>query len=155
MAWSPDGRLIAGREWDGDGGVVIWDAKTGKLLRRIGAKAGVDSFAWSPDGSRMVLGGWRGSWIRDVGSGEAVLTLSTDPLREGSSRFLALAWSPDGERVAAGGEDGLVHIFAAGTGELLRTLDLHDALVRSLAWSPNGRQLVSAGADGVAIVMTP
>ena len=64
----------------------------------------------------------------------------------------AVAWSPDGTSVAAAGAEGTVDILHARTGELLRSLDGHDARVNGIAFSPNGPLLGTTGEDGFARV---
>ena len=52
--WSPDGRFVAGG--DAAGAAVVWDARTGRVARRLGpASAAVVEAAFSPDGRRLVV----------------------------------------------------------------------------------------------------
>jgi WD40 repeat protein len=54
VALSPDGRLVAATE---DEGALVWEAATGRLLRRF--KAGDSStrpLAFTPDGRRLLAG---------------------------------------------------------------------------------------------------
>lgn len=58
VAWSPDGRLLAGATADG---VVVWEAKTGRELARLDEHRGyVEQVLWSPDGTRLISGGTDG-----------------------------------------------------------------------------------------------
>jgi hypothetical protein len=49
---------------------------------------------------------------------------------------------------ATGGDDGLVKLWSARTGELVRTLTAHRGAVRGLAFAPDGVTLTSVGDDG-------
>ena len=52
--WDPDGRFVAGG--DGDGGAVVWNARTGKVAQRLGEPAGnVMGAEFSPDGDRLLV----------------------------------------------------------------------------------------------------
>src|SRR5262245_44247001 len=68
MVLLPDGKavLTAG----GDGTVRVWDAATGKALRRFGAfRSTVQSIALSPDGKRLAVGSVRGA-VFEVATGK-------------------------------------------------------------------------------------
>jgi WD40 repeat protein len=56
-----------------------------------------------------------------------------------------LAVSPDGTIVATSGYDGMVRLWDAESGRLLRVLVGHDSYVYGMAWSADGRYLASAG----------
>lgn len=56
-----------------------------------------------------------------------------------------LALSPDGAIVATSGYDGMVRLWDAVGGRLLRVLVGHDSYASGLAWSADGRYLASTG----------
>lgn len=62
FCFSPDGRHVAG----GGDAVTLWDARTGKIVRRIDPRVrGAMSLAFSPDGRTLAVGtadGWLGLW---------------------------------------------------------------------------------------------
>jgi WD40 repeat protein len=96
LAFSPDsGRLACG----GEGGVGLYDVRTGKLDRTLKSDDIVTSLAFLPGGKRLASGGWdRSIRLWDVSSGEEVLTLSG-----AEQAVYGVAFSPDGEALAAVG----------------------------------------------------
>ncbi|MBN1342924.1 MAG: TIR domain-containing protein, partial [Phycisphaerae bacterium] len=63
------------------------------------------------------------------------------------SAVQAVAWSQDADLLAVGGSDGIVRLYRAADGRLLRTLEGHRDWVRSVAFDPRGRALASGSDD--------
>jgi WD40 repeat protein len=61
--------------------------------------------------------------------------------------YCVVAFSPDGRLLASGGADAKVKLWEVASGQEVRTLRGHKALVWSVAFSPDGRLLASGGAD--------
>jgi WD40 repeat protein len=62
LSWSPDGHLLAIAPEFWDPVVWIWDAGTGAGLAALeGHTDHVKTVAWSPDGSRLAMGGADGT----------------------------------------------------------------------------------------------
>jgi WD40 repeat protein/mono/diheme cytochrome c family protein len=74
----------------------------------------VQAVAYSPDGSKVVLGSVGEARLYDAKDGKRLATLGG----HGGAVFAA-AFSPDGARVATGGFDGQVRIFDVKDGKLL------------------------------------
>lgn len=143
------GRLPAGTKYLGPGAVRLWDARTGRLLRRLGDPAEqVMAAAVSPDGRRVAAGGGvdggKGAvHVWDAATGAPVWSVG------GAAReVLAVAFAADGSLVAAAGADGLVQIRDAGTGVAVRTLDGQKGGATAVAFSPAGDVLYCGQAHG-------
>lgn len=134
MAWSPDSRLWAVGD---EGGYVEIHTVTGEKVASLHDQTGVNSLAWSPDGSE--LAGAKTLWHAD---GATLNTLDTQ-----SENVSSVAWSPDGRLFASGGSDLLVHLWAPD-GKPLGLLQGHKGPVEVVAWSPDGSLLASASDDG-------
>ncbi|QEH37910.1 ECF RNA polymerase sigma factor SigE [Aquisphaera giovannonii] len=158
LSFSPDGRTLASGSWDGT--VKFWDAATGEASASFAPiradQAGVLSVAYSPDGSRLVLGTDNG-WIvlRD-------LVENRDLLREKvqTGRVYGLAFAPDGRTFAAADfEAPVVSIRDAGTGRERRRLTYQATQIFQgpLAFSRDGKRLAVGvtprSSDGERIVI--
>jgi Tol biopolymer transport system component len=145
-AWSSTGARLAA-DWRSRLHVI--DPATG-LVTDLASMAGVDSPpAWSPDGTRIVLGVTDGSIdVVDVRTGErsVLAELPGDDL----DSIDALAWSPDGSRLAVFSdvEPGTGRLFVLNAdGSDIRVV-AEEELVIHLDWSPDGSRIVFA-ADAV------
>ena len=71
------------------------------------------------------------------------------PLAEdrGGGRSYGCVFSPDGDLVAAASHNSQIRLYAADTGDLVRTLKGHTDAVQSVQFSRDGNWLVSGGAD--------
>jgi WD40 repeat protein len=102
LAYSPDGRWIAGG--DDDGAVQVWDAATGKRAFTLkGHGFAVGRVAFSRDGRRLASGdtgdlGQVKVW--DLESRQELLSLPAS-----GSSLIDLGFSPDGLRLAAAFDD--------------------------------------------------
>jgi len=153
-----DGRFAvglreAGAKGIGPGAVRIWDARTGRLLRRLGDPAEqIMAVALSPDGGLVAGGGGRPD-------GKGVVRLWT--IADGSptwstadqdAEVLAVAFAPDGSSFASAGADGLIRIRDPQTGTAVRTLPGHGRGATSLAYSVDGANLACGAGDGTAVL---
>src|SRR5262245_15487417 len=62
--------------------------------------------------------------------------------------FNSVTWSPDSRMIATGSDDSNIRLWDIAGGELARTLEGHQGLVRSVAWSGDGQWLASGAQDG-------
>jgi WD40 repeat protein len=107
MALSPDGAVLAtGGKW-----VHLWDARTGKSLRRLyGHLKRTQSITFSADGRLVISGGSYGTTnIWEVAKGRHLVTLFAFPeRRNGSLEENWLAYHPDGYYDGSPGVDRLL-----------------------------------------------
>jgi WD40 repeat protein len=148
IALSPDQTALASCSAT-DNTAKLWRASDGVMQRTLAAHvAGVNSCAFSPDGSMLATAG-------DVnfGSGDVqvklwnvatatVIRTFASPLQTSYS----VSFSPDGSMLAAGqGSD--VTIWRVSDGSVVRTLTGHAFTVFAVAWSPDGQTIASGSGD--------
>ena len=98
----------------------------------------VHSVAFSPDGKRLVAGGFHMTLrLWDAVTGKELYTR-----RKHRRSVVSVAFSPDGKRIASGSDDGYVMLWDASTGEVLLAFR-----GRVIAFSPDGKTLASASED--------
>ena len=144
LAYSPDGRLLAGTGEDGTQ-IDIWDTQTRRRSARLTGHTGlVYSVAFSGDGRLLAsASGDRTVRVWDVAAAKcvAVLTGHTDEV-------FSAVFHPDGKRLASAGRDRAIWLWDLATGQEVARLEGHTNYVFSLAFSPDGTSLVSGSGDG-------
>lgn len=161
---SPDGSLLATGSSDRrfavrtlkasdhgvqPGAVRLWDARTGRLLRRLGDPTDqVMAVAISPDGKRVASGGAsaRGSGV--VRLCEAATGAALWSVDDHAAEVLAVAFAPNGSRLASAAADGLIKLRDPRTGSVVRTFGDHQGGATSLAFSADGATLVCGEGQG-------
>jgi len=142
LAISAGGGKVACGTYNGsilDASILLWDAKTGTLLRAIGARPSTNDLHFSPtQSSRLVSEG--GSLLEyDVDTGQLYRT---------SPGRMFCQFSPDGRTIATTRNPGLhVVLLDAESGEVRLTLVGHQSYVRRISWSPDGSKLASGSED--------
>jgi WD40 repeat protein len=146
IAFTADGLLATARSsW-----ITLYDLATGQTLGRFGEGADIRSLAWSADGKTLLSVDRSGK-----------LTLWTIKLRTAGARLRAsvhapsrsAAFSPDGKTIVSCEVlERTVKIRDGATGEVVATLEGHDAPVATVAWSPDGK-LIASGADDANVTI--
>lgn len=62
-----------------------------------------------------------------------------------------MMFSPDGQRLYSGGMDGHIRLWEASSGELIKTFDKQDYLIRSLVFSQDGQTIISGSDQRIKI----
>ncbi|MGI9065944.1 MAG: caspase family protein [Pyrinomonadaceae bacterium] len=148
--FNSDGHVLA--ILDSMGTVSLWDTATGNKLRDVTTNdRTVTSFAFSPDGRTLAIGGENSStnletvglavfW--DIASGRQVGVI------EHGKSVTQVAFSRDGRLLASSSTDNTIKIWDVGLQRELRNLVGHNASINSIDFSPNSRLLASASDDG-------
>jgi WD40 repeat protein len=158
VAFSPDGRRMIASNGDWDNNAAIFDVQTGARLRTLkGHSKLVFSVAYSPDGSKVLTGGYDGTariWNAATGAQLNLLRLDS------ASGVRNVQFSSDGTRAFTGHLDGSIAIWSTATGARIATLiagqDGEWVVITAEGFfdaSPKGSQLIHvvAGVDVVTI----
>jgi WD40 repeat protein len=143
VAVSPDGALVATAA--GEGGVRLYDARTGALSRALG-DVGDRCVVFSPDGRTIAAAGFHMDkllGVYDVATGKRVLALAGHTEWEVD----AIAFSPDGKLLASTGTDKQVLVFDLASGQLRHQLKNQPQRSPTIAFSPDGKSLACGGGD--------
>jgi len=191
VAFSPCGKRLATSGFDG--AAIMWDARTGEAeLRMQGGQGGEAwAIAFTADGARVASGSairstdlfdaTNGAWLRTVGVGDIVTSMSFSPTAisilatAGESNEIHLwnmdsgemvreiegcSWiaifSPDGRTIAtasAAHDARDVKLMDAESGEMRFRMVGHTGDICTVSWCPyDGSKLVSGGGDGTCKV---
>jgi RNA polymerase sigma factor (sigma-70 family) len=133
LAFSPDGRRLAGGGTSGDRvHLAVWDLPEGRLLHRWDWPKGrdphsdVECLAFAPDGSRLAAAVFRQSsaYLWDLTDGRQVARLA-------HNEVYGLSFSPDGSTLATAGWDEVVRFWETDSGELRRQVKVADQARRA------------------------
>jgi WD40 repeat protein len=113
------------------------------------------SVALSPDGARALAGFHDGTIaIWQAASGTLAGRWSVPPggtLTGDQSGYrdsaLAVTWSPDGKGVLSGSRSGMVQLWDAGSGKLVRSFEGHKDIVTCVVFTADGRYAISGSFD--------
>jgi WD40 repeat protein len=147
VAISPDGKTAVSGGLDGV--VKLWDAQAGRPLRTVLAisNAPIRALAFSPDGSRIVIGaGDKLARIIRTGDWSVIRKLEG---HHGS--VMAVAFSLDGRRVVTGSFDNTVIVWDAETGlPISKPMRHRGPFWYAVTFSNDGRTVVTGCDDATA-----
>jgi WD40 repeat protein len=151
LTYSPDGKYLASGSFQE---VVLWDAQTGLLRRRLGGFADrVVALAFSPDGKLLATGGGVPTADGEIKVFEVATGKQVVEIKNGhSDTVFGVSFSPDGKILATCGADKFVKTFEIPSGKFLKAFEGHTHHVLAVGWKGDGKLLASAGADNVVKV---
>ncbi len=148
LEWAPDGLRLGYLVGDANARRIgIYDLRSGQeYLLPSEVAAGVEHFAWSPDGQSLLFDLWEGAEQRVYRMG-----VHGNDLRQ-LTHFdsWAGAWSADGTKILVGAQDGLYMLSSRGQ----QLQQLTNVPTRSFRWSADGEWITytTAAASTAATV---
>ncbi len=148
---SPNGKTIATEVSDET--VLLWNASTGKLLRKLERDGkGHYRALFSPDGAIVATSSGTPSGrsnktinLWDVSTGKLLNTLAES---NNAFSFSNKCFSPDGKSIATWKLGSLdVSLWDVGTGQLANTFTAHEDSVNTVQFSPDGKIIATGGQD--------
>jgi WD40 repeat protein len=156
IAPSPDGRLVVVADSKTEKSLLLLDAATGRLVRRLATPAKPEVLAFSPDSATLAVAD-DGPVVRlyDVatGSERASFHAAVPSVERSLQGILALAFSPDGKTLYAGSRPGHILRWRLPTAEAAAPLSgkaadvasVRSAAVTGIFPAPDGQSVVSVG----------
>lgn len=149
LSLSPDGTLLAAATGaPGQAGEVrVFEYASGKVVATpFRGGDNVLSVAFSPDGSRLVVGAADGR-LRVVQTSDWKVTVE---VTAHSDWITAVAWNEEGTQVATASRDHTAKVFdLTKGGKRIATFSGHSKTVRGVAFHPKGDQVISCGDKGM------
>ena len=142
LAFSPDGRILA--SGNADGNITLYDRITGTEKTLIGRNTEyITSLAFSPDGKILASSNREGT-IRlwDAITGEAKSTLMNEAGHN-------LSFTPDGDTLVIVSSGDKISLWNSDTGEHKKTFAMHpDCAAIGTAFSPDGKTVAVGSVNG-------
>ena len=144
VKFSPDGRTVLSSSEV----AMLWELSSKKVSILKGHIRAVSSAAFSPDGQRIVTGGWdHTARIWEVPKHEEPVLLT------GHQKIVrSVAFSSDSERIVTASVDQTARVWEAPSGKELLLLRGHAGAVYSAALSADDQRIVTGSGDRTAKV---
>ena len=146
--FSPDGTILAVVTSDRPEEVRLYEAETGRELRKVALAARLVRLAFSPDGKQLATTE-RDNAVRlyDVANANRIWSHIVKLTNIYENYTSAVAFSPDGKTIAAGATDHRIYLMNPSTGEEIGQLTGHHWYPWTLAFTANSKMLYSSGWD--------
>jgi WD40 repeat protein len=150
VALSPNGQIIASAGNYREN--VLWDACTGRELRRVSTCEEINTLAFSPDGKTFASGG-AFICLWEVNTGKELFRVKDAPYES----YKTLAFSPDGRTLASGSAghnvegkdmDSFVCLWNVETGRKRHCFQGLPKMIEGVAFTPDGKTIAAASRDG-------
>lgn len=155
IVYSPDSKILA--VGDFYGGIVLYDAGTGRKIRQFRAFSGGEflTLAFAPDGKTLAAAGTRTIQLWDLAAGKELrryrIKAAQAPNEIPFRKIVPLVFSHNGKMLASGAPDRSIHVWEVNTGKELVKLCGHEKPIRCLAFSADDNKLVSASAEFLSV----
>ncbi len=151
LAFSPDGKELA---VGGVNEVTVWDAATGKLLRRLPRlSARVHAIAYTADAKHLLVGGGTAGEYGEVALVDAKTGARVRVFGTFDDIALSVAFSANGKGVAVGSADRTARGFSFADGKELWRASLHSDWITGVAFSPDGKWVATSSKDRTVKVL--
>lgn len=156
VALSPNEKLLA---IGGNEAVCLWDADSGRELRRmycqVGYAPGIQALAFSHDGEILASAHWDGDiHLWDVSSGREIRVIKEFQAQVQSyyRSSAHLAFTPGDKTLVSLGRDQTIRLWDVTTGKQLRQFTNQKDNQVACALSPDGKIIASGGLDKIVHV---
>lgn len=130
-----------------DGTIRSWDVETGKQARSFSrGYEGTSCLAISPDGKRLLSGGWDKSMsLWDVETATWLAAFAHAEV------LTSIAYSRDGRHALSASSDGVIRLWDIDTRRELYCIRPHLQRVYRVQFFADGRRAISCGDDAIKI----
>jgi WD40 repeat protein len=143
-AFSPNGKQLATAGYDKT--VKFWDVATGQELASIDLPNPEHCVDFSPDGTRVAVGGDGPVVVLDITSQQEIFRI---PVR--TNVVYQVFYSPNGKYLAIASNDTSARVYDAATGEELLAFSGHIGGVGGITWSRDSASIATTSSDSVRI----
>ena len=120
--------------------VVLLDAQTGQVIRRLAGNRGV----FAPDGKQILTNGKDGvALLYDAAPGRQLREFPS----KNQADIKAMAFAADGRRFITGDEKGMARVWDTGNGELVDEFAARAGGVKAVGLTPDGKTALTLHSD--------